>query len=47
MAARNPHITIHPKVTSTRASILKKNFRAVAAAVREVAGPDRAGAHKT
>ncbi|WP_235094682.1 hypothetical protein [Streptomyces sp. A1-5] len=47
VAARNPHITIHPKVTSTHASILKKDFRAVAAAVREVAGPDRAGARKT
>ena len=34
---RNPHITIHSKVTSNHGAILRKDFRAVAAAVRGVA----------
>ncbi|MYT32221.1 alpha/beta fold hydrolase [Streptomyces sp. SID8354] len=46
VAARNPNIKIHAKVASNHGSILKKDFRAVAAAVREVAAPDRAGARK-
>ncbi|WFF02584.1 alpha/beta fold hydrolase [Micromonospora sp. WMMD964] len=35
--ARNPHIRIAAKVTSNHGAILKKDFRAVAEAVREVA----------
>ncbi|WP_240167845.1 serine hydrolase domain-containing protein [Streptomyces noursei] len=46
VAARNSNITIHPKVASTHASILKKDFRAVAAAVRKVAAPDHARARQ-
>ncbi|WP_229882458.1 hypothetical protein [Streptomyces alanosinicus] len=42
VAARNPNIKIHAKVASNHASILKKDFRAVAAAVCEVAAFDRA-----
>ncbi|SCE75495.1 alpha/beta hydrolase [Micromonospora chokoriensis] len=37
--ARNPHIRIAAKVTSNHGAILKKDFRAVAEAVREVAAP--------
>ncbi|WP_438484916.1 alpha/beta fold hydrolase [Streptomyces sp. S186] len=47
VAARNPNITIHPKVASTHASILKKDFRAVAAAVRQVAAPNHTRARKS
>ncbi|MFI1205482.1 alpha/beta fold hydrolase [Streptomyces sp. NPDC020883] len=47
VAARNPNITIHPKVTSTHATILKKDFRAVAAAVRKVAAPNHTKARNT
>lgn len=38
VAERNPHITIHAKVASNHGAILRKDFRAVAAAVRAVAG---------
>ncbi|MGC5291153.1 alpha/beta fold hydrolase [Micromonospora sp. DT231] len=38
VTARNPHIQIAAKVTSNHGAILKKDFRAVADAVREVAG---------
>ena len=34
---RNPHITIHAKVASNHGAILRKDFRAVADAVRSVA----------
>ncbi|MET0842680.1 MAG: alpha/beta hydrolase [Mycetocola sp.] len=34
---RNPHITIHAKVASNHRAILRKDFRAVAEAVRRVA----------
>jgi len=34
---RNPHITIHAKVASNHGAILRKDFRAVAEAVRSVA----------
>ncbi|GHF86576.1 hypothetical protein GCM10018790_75110 [Kitasatospora xanthocidica] len=36
VAARNPHIEISAKVASNHGAVLKKDFRAVAAAVREV-----------
>lgn len=35
---RNPHITIHAKVASNHGAILRKDYRAVADAVRRVAG---------
>ena len=38
VAERNPHITIHAKVASNHGAILRKDFRAVAEAVRGVAG---------
>lgn len=38
VAERNPHITIHAKVTSNHGAILRKDFRAIAEAVRGVAG---------
>lgn len=34
---RNPHVTIHAKVSSNHGAILRKDFRAVAEAVRGVA----------
>ncbi|MFF4922605.1 alpha/beta fold hydrolase [Kitasatospora sp. NPDC001261] len=44
VTARNPHIRISAKVPSNHGAILKKDFRAIADAVREVAAldaPDR------
>ncbi|UNO38915.1 alpha/beta hydrolase [Streptomyces sp. MST-110588] len=38
---RNPNIRIHAKVPSNHGAILRKDFRAVAEAVREVAAIDR------
>lgn len=38
VAERNPHITIHAKVGSSHGAILRKDFRAIAEAVRGVAG---------
>ncbi|WP_349426188.1 hypothetical protein [Microbacterium sp. LWS13-1.2] len=38
VAERNPHITIQAKVASNHAAILRKDFRAIAEAVRGVAG---------
>jgi len=38
---RNPDIKISAKVASNHGAILKKDFPAVADAVREVAAPDR------
>ncbi|MFG3620398.1 hypothetical protein [Nocardia sp. NPDC047654] len=38
---RNPNIQIHAKVPSNHGNILRKDFRAIAEAVRAVAGPDR------
>ncbi|WP_280311896.1 alpha/beta fold hydrolase [Nocardia abscessus] len=38
---RNPNIEIHAKVPSNHGNILRKDFRAIADAVRVVAGPDR------
>lgn len=35
--ARNPNIKIHAKVASSHSSILRKDFRTVAAAVRDAA----------
>ncbi|MDF2707446.1 MAG: alpha/beta hydrolase [Nonomuraea muscovyensis] len=43
VVARNPNIKISAKVPSNHGSILKRDFRAVAAAVREVAALDRGG----
>ncbi|WP_433315360.1 alpha/beta fold hydrolase [Micromonospora sp. CA-269861] len=43
VTARNPNITIGAKVASNHGAILKKDFRAVADAVRGVAAPHRAG----
>ncbi|MEU8014869.1 alpha/beta hydrolase [Micromonospora parva] len=42
--ARNPNITIGAKVASNHGAILKKDFRAVAEAVRVVAAPHREAA---
>ncbi|MEV5970842.1 alpha/beta hydrolase [Streptomyces sp. NPDC051921] len=42
VTARNPHIEVSAKVASNHGAILRKDFRAVAAAVREVATLDRA-----
>lgn len=44
MTARNPHIQIAAKVTSNHGAILKKDFPAVAEAVREIASLDRGAA---
>ncbi|MFI2611200.1 alpha/beta fold hydrolase [Kitasatospora sp. NPDC018619] len=44
VTARNPHIGLGAKVSSSHDTILKKDFRAVADAVREIASLDRAGA---
>ena len=41
VTARNPNITISAKVASNHGAILRKDFRAVAEAVREVAALDR------
>jgi pimeloyl-ACP methyl ester carboxylesterase len=41
VTARNPHIQISAKVPSNHGAILRKDFRAVAEAVREVASLDR------
>jgi pimeloyl-ACP methyl ester carboxylesterase len=41
VTARNPNIRISAKVASNHGAILKKDFRAVAEAVREVAALDR------
>lgn len=43
VTARNPHITIGAKVASNHGAILKKDFAAVAEAVRGVAAPHRNG----
>ncbi|MFD5522445.1 alpha/beta fold hydrolase [Streptomyces sp. NPDC127066] len=40
VTARNPHIRISAKVASNHDAILKKDFTAVAQAVREAAAPD-------
>ncbi|MFI6426067.1 alpha/beta fold hydrolase [Promicromonospora sp. NPDC050880] len=37
VTARNPHITVGAKVSSNHGAILSKDFRAIAASVREVA----------
>ena len=41
VTGRNPNIRIHAKVTSNHGALLKKDFRAIAGAVREVAALDR------
>jgi hypothetical protein len=41
VTARNPNIQISAKVPSSHGAILRKDFRAVAEAVREVASLDR------
>ncbi|MFI9639272.1 alpha/beta fold hydrolase [Micromonospora sp. NPDC051925] len=41
VTSRNPHIRLGAKVDSNHGAILKKDFRAVATAVREVAALDR------
>ncbi|ANZ18073.1 alpha/beta hydrolase [Streptomyces noursei] len=46
VTARNANIEISAKVPSTHGSILKKDFRAIAAAVREVAALDHARSRK-
>ena len=38
MTARNPDIKVSAKVASNHGAILRKDFRAIAEAVREVAG---------
>ncbi|WP_430499686.1 alpha/beta fold hydrolase [Micromonospora trifolii] len=47
VTARNPNITIGAKVASNHGAILKKDFRAVAEAVRGVAAPHREDAGDT
>ncbi|WP_327033122.1 alpha/beta hydrolase [Micromonospora ureilytica] len=47
VTARNPNITIGAKVASNHGAILKKDFRAVADAVRGVVAPRREGAGDT
>jgi pimeloyl-ACP methyl ester carboxylesterase len=41
VCARNPNIRIHAKVASSHGAILRKDFRTIAAAAREVAALDR------
>lgn len=41
VTARNPNIRISAKVTSNHGALLKKDFRAITAAVREIAALDR------
>ncbi|MFC3500874.1 alpha/beta fold hydrolase [Micromonospora krabiensis] len=41
VTTRNPHIRIGAKVTSNHGALLKKDFRAIAESVREVAALDR------
>jgi pimeloyl-ACP methyl ester carboxylesterase len=43
VTARDPNIQISAKVASNHSAILRKNFRAIAEAVREVAALDREG----
>ena len=43
MTARNPNIKVSAKVASNHGAILRKDFRALAEAVREIAALDRAG----
>jgi pimeloyl-ACP methyl ester carboxylesterase len=43
VTVRNPNIRISAKVASNHDAILRKDFHAVAEAVREVAGPDHEG----
>ncbi|ATL65593.1 alpha/beta fold hydrolase [Nocardia terpenica] len=43
VCARNPNIEIHAKVPSNHGAILRKDFRTIAEAIREVAALDRAG----
>jgi len=40
VTARDPNIKISAKVTSNHGAILKRDFAAIAGAVREVAAPD-------
>ena len=42
VTARNPNIKVSAKVASNHGAILRKDFRAIAEAVREVAALDRA-----
>jgi pimeloyl-ACP methyl ester carboxylesterase len=43
VVARNPHIKISAKVASNHDAILRKDFRAIAESIREVAALDRTG----
>ncbi|MFC4145035.1 alpha/beta fold hydrolase [Micromonospora mangrovi] len=43
VTAGNPNIAVSAKVASNHGALLKKDYRAVTAAVREVAGLDRTG----
>lgn len=43
VTARNPNIQISAKVASNHGALLRKDFRAIAAAVREVTALDTAG----
>ena len=43
VTARNPNIKVSAKVTSNHGALLRKDFSAIAGAVREVAALDRAG----
>jgi pimeloyl-ACP methyl ester carboxylesterase len=43
VTARNPNIKVSEKVASNHGAILRKDFRAIAEAVREVAALDRGG----
>jgi pimeloyl-ACP methyl ester carboxylesterase len=43
--ARNPNVTVSAKVQSNHTSIVRKDFQAIAAAVKEVASAGAPGAH--
>jgi hypothetical protein len=43
VTARNPNIRISAKAASNHGAILRKDFRAIAGAVREVGAVDRTG----
>jgi len=43
--ARNPNVTVSATVTSNHTGVVRKDFPAIAAAVREIADSDTGGAH--
>ncbi|MEW2329784.1 hypothetical protein AB0880_18465 [Micromonospora chersina] len=47
MTARSPHFGIGAKVASNHGALLKKDFRAITGAVREIAALDRGAAKQS